>query len=672
MIDVKEHIYDDDPAQGHVDVRTCLKDVSYFYIGNGHIQAAIQHAPSGEGTPLGLIFMNPQVLGKKRDSFSFDPDSGYEKTMLSISGDAVATPADVKAGWLVDNSFPAVKAEWSTNKLRIIELFYCPDQNEPYLLRKVELKNTSDSPMKLVVKTGLRDYEIEKEIKIAADQVRTLYVRYSFEAYDSLVEMEFSKDLPLPATARQYWEQTSHIDFHHPLMNRYFNASSYQLPASMSRSAIVDASIWQYNREWVRDHSFMALGLVYGGHHEMAAILINRLLKDFVSPDGDTYDSSEKRDPEDVELDQNGTLLYVLKNYVLWTGDTGILKKHWKKIVKIADYPFKKIFRHEKSGMFYNSREYWERHKIYGIEPGIELPYQVFPAVGLSAAAILARLISKNDVAKRWDSAAAHLKEAILNHPEYSLVDDRGFVKRRGLDGKVQETITPSASSGLPEGVPLAADIEHPLNPDTCAAQPIALGFVPPDSEIAAKTLTHLELLWNQGWEYGGYGRYNMNSEPDSHGAWPFPSLFMARAYLETGDYEKVWRIMDWLNTISGAESCSWFEMYGPRISPPYAQVGITPWTWAEMLTLFTHHLCGIQLEENFIRIRPKLIPGVDNIEGSFPLRGHRLHIDFKSGPGMEETKFKSNVDIIKHDDHELHIPYADMDIYVEGGMANH
>ncbi len=51
MIDVQEYFYDDDPAQGHPDVRTKLKDVSYFFLGNGFIQAAVQVSPGGEGTP---------------------------------------------------------------------------------------------------------------------------------------------------------------------------------------------------------------------------------------------------------------------------------------------------------------------------------------------------------------------------------------------------------------------------------------------------------------------------------------------------------------------------------------------------------------------------------------------------------------------------------------------
>jgi len=78
MIDVKEHYYHDDPKQGHPDVRTRLKDACYFFLGNGHIQAAVQIAPSGEGTPLGLLIMNPDRLGKKRDVLTMNPETGLE------------------------------------------------------------------------------------------------------------------------------------------------------------------------------------------------------------------------------------------------------------------------------------------------------------------------------------------------------------------------------------------------------------------------------------------------------------------------------------------------------------------------------------------------------------------------------------------------------------------
>ena len=95
MVDVAEHVYDDDPAQGHPDVRTRLAGVSYFVLGNGLIQAAIQHAPGGDGTPLGVLVMDPDRLRKKRDSLTMHPDLGLEPTMVRIlrAGGPLQPPA---------------------------------------------------------------------------------------------------------------------------------------------------------------------------------------------------------------------------------------------------------------------------------------------------------------------------------------------------------------------------------------------------------------------------------------------------------------------------------------------------------------------------------------------------------------------------------------------------
>ncbi|NIM16229.1 MAG: hypothetical protein GTO45_29845, partial [Candidatus Aminicenantes bacterium] len=256
---------------------------------------------------------------------------------------------------------------------------------------------------------------------------------------------------------------------------------------------------------------------------------------------------------DEVELDQNGELLYALKHYVLWTGDFEIVSKNWNKIVVIAEFPLKEIFRHKPSGMLFNRREYWERHKAFGIEKGMELIYQVYVSIGLFAAASLAWMVSKKKEAARWEKEAKKIKYAVLEHPDFALLDNRGFIKRRGIDGKTQETITPGNEAQLPEGSPLTLAGDHFLNPDTSAALPIGLGFVPPDSPVAAATMDHLELLWNQQWTGGGYGRYHASSEPDSAGSWPFASLFIARASMEIGDYDNVWRILKWLNTIPGA-----------------------------------------------------------------------------------------------------------------------
>jgi hypothetical protein len=210
----------------------------------------------------------------------------------------------------------------------------------------------------------------------------------------------------------------------------------------------------------------------------------------------------------------------------------------------------------------------------------------------------------------------------------------------------------------------------HFLNPDTSAALPIALGFVPADSPAAIATMNNLETLWNQSWDGGGYGRYHISSEPDSPGGWPFPSLFLARAYVEMGELEKVWRILKWMNTIPGARAGSWFEFYGQRLAPPFPQVGITPWTWAEMLVLFVHHIVGLRPETDYFSIRPKLLPGIDSIEAVFPLRNFKLNLAIRRiSPGVS-PEFRSNGQILMASSEQAKIRYANKDVWIEADVA--
>jgi len=146
MIDVGEHVYHDDPASGHPDVRTYLNGASYFFLGNGLIQAAIQFAPAGEGSPYGLLVVDPDRLRMKRDALSFDPETGLEQTMLVVAGgDGLALPArgPVRVAWADDTDIPTVVVTWEAGHVLVTERFWCPDRSTPRLVRDVRLQATN-------------------------------------------------------------------------------------------------------------------------------------------------------------------------------------------------------------------------------------------------------------------------------------------------------------------------------------------------------------------------------------------------------------------------------------------------------------------------------------------------------------------------------------------------
>ena len=669
MIDFSEHVYDDDPRRGHPDVRTRLEDAAYFFLGNGLIQGAVQFAPAGEGTPLGLLIMDPERLGKKRDALSFDPTSGLEATSVWLAaseGQGTARAGRLEVEWTTHRGVPAVLARWSWNEHEVRELFFCPDRTTPRLVRQVAVRDVSGSRREVRLRTGVRHQAIERTLSIPAGTEAQTWLVYTLDPFARTVAIDVASQDPLQPEACHYWSAGTRASFNHALLDRMFDASRYQLPAVISAGGRVDASIWQYNREWVRDQAFVALGLLFAGRRSEAAIVLERLLREFVTDDGATVDSSEVRSRDEVELDQNGVLLQALHQYVLWTGDLPLVARAWDRVARVAEYPLRPEFRHEPSGMLSNVREFWERHRLHGIEPGLELAHQVFVSVGLSSAASLARLLSRETEAARWEAAGRRLRDAVLAHPRFALTDHRGLVKRKGLDGRVQERIVPVAGSGLPPSVPLASGGEHLLNPDSSSVLPIALGFVQPDAELASSTVKEMEALWNQAWSSGGYGRYHASSEPDSPGGWPFASLFVARAAMETGDVARAWRVLRWLDSIPGAAAGSWFEYYGPRVSPPYPQVGVIPWTWAELLTLLTEHVLGVRLRDRHIRVRPRLLPGLERITASLPIRDRWLHLDVRAAEPDARPTFRVGGATATPGGSEVCAPYSGLDVTVE------
>ncbi len=670
-MDIKEHIYHDDPNFGPADVRTNLKDVDYYFLGNGYIEVAIQIAPSGTGTPTGILIMNPEKFGPKRKSLTMDLDNGLKDTALMLKTDiesAITAPDNLHHGWTTIEGIPAVQLKWKVASIDVAELFYCPDRETSRLVREIHLVNISSKLQNVTCRTGIKGQFVDKQIKIEATHEIRLAIEYQIDANDGDITFKFLPDakVKIAANAKQYWEQTVTADFGSPVLNHLFTVSKNLSSANTSHSGRMDASIWQYNLEWVRDQSNVVMGFILSGQFELAHTLLERMLTQFVTDAGDTVDSSRVRPPEETELDQNGVLLLALKTYVDWTGDFDLIKKYWSRVQAIAEFPLKMVFRHNPSGLLHNQREYWERHAIFGVEDGMELVYQFYVSLGLKCAAEFARDLNESELAQKWEKLADQIKNAMLTDPKFSLVENGHFIKRRKVDGTIQREIHPLPEIQSPPGTPLAELQPHLLNPDACFALPIALRFIDPNSELAQNTLQELEKLWNMNWNYGGYSRYHISSEPDSPGPWPLASMMIAQAYFQAGDDEKVWRVLNWLNKLPGAKAGGWFEFYGPRKSPPAAQNGIIPWTWAEVLKFFIHHLLGIQPSRGKLVLKPRLLDGLSKISAS--IRIHDIQLDLRIQKAKSTADKGCFIDGKKlpYSETGIDLPFPEKDLAIE------
>jgi hypothetical protein len=585
--------------------------------------------------------------------------------------------AALQVRWEKKENVPAVTADWRANGINVREEFYCPALHAPRLRRVVTLHNHTDQPHLVEALTAVPESKNSqtKWLRFPAQSLQaggraTTIFEYALSGNASdgwSVDLTVTDDLRISPEAQNYWANVTQIDCSDAAFNHLFTVSCAPLPAAISASGVMDGSIWQYNLEWVRDQAMVTIGLTMAGHHELAQIMIERLLHKFVTEHGGTVDSGRLRDPAEVELDQNGGLLYALWNLWSWRGEPilQLIRQYWKKIVAVAEFPLQGIYWDKESRLLKNTREYWERHAAYGIREGYELAYQFFVVLGLEKAAIMAEHIGDTAHAQRWREAAATIKQAMLEHPKFAMLEDGHFIKRRLVSGEAQNTLAMIDAKDLPPGLLPPNDSNCHLDPDASEALPIAFEMIDPHSELAQKTLARLETLWNQRWTSGGYGRYHVTSEPDSPGPWPFATLFIVRAYLEAGDDEKVSRALRWLAQVSGGEAGCWFEFYGLRPVPPCPQVGVTPWTWAEMIIFFVHHLLGVRPEVDRLIIRPRLLPELKSVKARLRVHSHWVDLEIARAEKTAECGAIVNGQQKSLQDGKLILPLPERDLKI-------
>lgn len=666
-----------DTQRIHIDYITTLPGVEYFLIGNGEITVGIQFCKDGNsGASLfGLTLWDAERFVRKWSTFLYHPERGFENTKLTLQFGEEFYQLNrenfQEILWDFSSGIPIVKLKWGNEKFSVLEKFFVPKDGK-ILFRVVEVSNKLKSPMSISLRLqlypnfGLFDeiftserektvyakgwtimklqtfhkgartagrYDLWVDIGTVDKNAEVVYV-YSLEDDDKILKVKNFTQI-FDETSK-FWDEKNKFRSDSEVLNHLFNVSKNGLKSTVSKSGKRDSGIWQYNMEWVRDDSMFVLGLLMCGFFDEAKIMLTKLLDKFVGREGQTIESSRWFGYELTELDQNGQLLYAVWSYVCWGGDFEFVKKFWDKIKLVAEFPLKDVFWDKNSKLLKNKREFWERTDAFGVENGYELAYQFWVSLGLEKVSELAKKLGENKLAQRWLSASGEIKNSMLNDPVFKLIEDGHFIKRKNLNGQWQRYFIPPDRKRMPQNSPIAIEDKPSAEPDTSEVLPIIYGFVDAGSEVSIKTLEWIEKLWNQRWSYGGYERYDSSSEPEPPGSWPFASLFVARANLEAKNYERVWRILNWLYNINGGKSGGWFEYYSvEQLTPPLPPVGIIGWTWAEMISLFVYHILGFRPELENLTIKPNLLSGVNLISSSIKVRNILVDLDIERSDKM-------------------------------------
>lgn len=428
----------------------------------------------------------------------------------------------------------------------------------------------------------------------------------------------------LISLSTQKWQHNNRISTTDELVQSIYDASRFSLPSSVANNGTMNAGIFEYGAQWVRDASNTALGMVHIGEFELTRSMLEYMLEYMIQDEGTTMISGGFDEPDREQFDQMGEFIHALKAYTNWTGDVSLLKQYKKKIIAMVERPLHENFRDE-TGMVHNRREFWERT----FDDAYELAYQTWVITGLRDAASLAVHLDAEDRAAIWIREAAVIENAMFNHPSARLVDNGHLIKRRNT---TQAIVDIFPYDGWVAGAPASVEQMSGIYPDATMALPIAMGLIDSSDDLAQKTIIELEKLWNRRWTFGGYERYNSSSQGDQPGPWTFATTFIMRGQHEAGRLDLSRRSLQWLYESGGGRTGSYYE-HIPILKHAMPTAGILPWSNAEVSYFIIHHLLGVKFDEDVMTIKPNLFDLTAPIKADLRFRNSRIKLDI-SGSG--------------------------------------
>ncbi len=650
---------EDDPGY----LNSFQKDREYFFLRSGKTKFILQSDQAGTlpaFTWMAFNANNPWQTATKRSALNYSPGSNFKESALQvILGNVafIALPFNSEVRWIRSDSVPAVECSWWAGGVHVTETYTASDQPNR-ILRKISLSGADlmgNDTVRLRLclpggyftrtETGMKSSKPAGTVELAVDGSRMPLSEWIADEENGMLEsplipvaadgtttLNTSLIFSFPADkspdpdwndeANPY-NKLSAIQADDSLISSLYRSASFALPGMSAGSGRMDAGVFEYGNQWVRDGSNVAMGLIYSGAFESARSLLNYILADLVSDQGTTVIAGGFDEPDREEFDQMGVLMQCIKLFGEWTGDYSLVKQYSRKIIAMIERPLNPVFR-DATGMVHNRREFWERT----FNDSYELAYQTFMIQGLRDAADLSGILGVPEKAAGWRHEADIFQTAMLAHPTWSLVVDGALIKRRNVTGEVAD-LTTGRQPTYKNDAPVPTEYHHRLNPDATYALPVLFHIVDPSSPLARKSLDKLEAIWNARWTGGGYERYHSSSQIDQPGPWTFGTGFIARAQHEAGMPDRSRRSLQWLHDIQGGKSGAWFEEIPlNRSQVPFS--GIVPWASAEVTSFVVQQWLGIDVVGNEILIRPRLYAGDQKVSANLRFREGFIRVDLE------------------------------------------
>jgi hypothetical protein len=602
----------------------------YFFLRSGRAKMIIQSDKAGLASAFTYMLFDAEQPGqtvRKKNALNYIPGTNFSHTSLKVILGEVEFSAlgiNSTAKWVTKNNSPAVELAWWAGGIRVRETF-SPGDKPGSFSRSIALTSSDLAGNDTVRIAGLDGVPESGPVPIRKGETITI-----------------AREVAVPAILQGEGtnvslHKLSSISTSDSLIQTLYRNASFALPGMVSENGRMDAGVFEYGNQWVRDGSNVAMGLIYSGSFESARGLLNYILSDLVSDEGTTIIAGGFDEPDREEFDQMGVLMNCLKLYYDWTGDKSLLTTYHKKLLALIERPLNPVFR-DSTGMVHNKREFWERT----FNDGYELAYQTYMIRGLRDAADLSAILGVPEKGVFWRKQADQFLNAMLHHPTFSLVDKGALIKRRNVNGEIADITVGRSKSGKYDA-PVPTEYNHRLNPDATYALPILLEIIDPYSDLARKSLDQLEPIWNARWIMGGYERYHSSSQQDQPGPWTFGTAFIARAQHDAGLTVRSRRSIQWLHDIQGGNAGAWFEEL-PLNRSQIRFCGIVPWTSAEVTSFVIRHWLGIKIIDNELIIKPNLYANTLNVSTDLRFRGERLKIHIDRNGKKEVMKLNGMV----------------------------
>ena len=644
-----------------------LSGRDYFVLRSGRAKMVIQYDKVNIGPAFSYMLFDarvPKQTARKATAFNYKTPNGFYSSAVEVkmkNYSFTALGQNTYTNWIIENGIPSVQAIWWASGIKVSEIISPVSLNGIFkrtiTIESADLVTTDTVQIKLSVAEPAAIAQKHTLVQVKKEASIALTVKGNFpthlssnesieigpialkpgekkviesyllveipgisanELYEkaSAIEKYIADDVN---TTSQKWKNSNTITTSDEMVRNLFDRCRFVLPGYISDEGKMDAGIFEYGNQWVRDASNTALGVIHIGEFELARSVLQNILETMITDNGTTMISDQFANPDLEQFDQMGEFMHAMKSYVDWTGDTTLLSKYKKKITTMIERPLLPVFR-DSTGMVHNRREFWERT----FDDGYELAYQTWLIQGLRDAADLAKYIDAEGKSAHWRAEADKIQQSMLTNSNFKLIDNNHLIKRRNVNGNIVDTIK---FKGWKPDAPAKVESLSRLMPDATMALPIAMQLIDSKSELASNTLNELEKLWNARWQFGGYDRYNTSSQGDQPGPWTFATTFIMRAQHEAGQFEMSRRSLEWLYNNAGGRTGAWLEEI-PITKSQECCSGLLPWTTAEVSYFLVHHLLGIKFIGNQMTIKPMLYPGSSPLKANLRYRSGRINLE--------------------------------------------